>query len=94
MDAYLTDKDGNGTSVMYNVHSLYATLETMATQKYLLSKFTNRTFVLSRGSFVGHGKYGTMWTGDTESSFEHLRLSQSSLMTMSIMGLPFVGADI
>ena len=64
MDAYFTDKDENGTFAMYNVHSLYATLETMATQKYLQSKFTNRTFVLSRGSFVGHGKYGTMWTGD------------------------------
>ena len=35
MDAYFTDKFGNETSVMYNVHSLYGTLETMATQKYL-----------------------------------------------------------
>ena len=94
MDAYLTDKSGNGTSVMYNVHNLYGTLETMATQKYLMSKSTNRAFILSRDSFVGHGKYGTIWTGDNDSTFEHLKHSFSSIMTMSMMGLPFIGADV
>lgn len=94
MDAYLTDKDGNGNSVMYNVHSLYGTLETIATHKFLSSNTPNRTFILSRDSFVGHGQYGTIWTGDNDSTFEHLKHSFSSIMTMNMMGLPFIGADI
>ena len=37
MDIYFTDKSENGFSVMNNVHSLYGTIETIATQ-YIYSQ--------------------------------------------------------
>lgn len=94
MDAYFHDENNEGTYVMYNIHNLYGTLETMATHDYLASKNSNRPLIISRDSFVGHGQYGSIWTGDNDASQEHMQLSINQIMNFNMFGMPFVGGDI
>lgn len=94
MDAYHYDADENGTFVMYNIHNLYGTLETKATSNYLKSKDSKRQLIISRDSFVGHGQYGSIWTGDNDASQEHMQLSINQIMNFNMFGMPFVGGDI
>lgn len=53
-----------------------------------------RPFVLSRSGFVGIQRYAAVWTGDNESSWEHLRLSVSMTLNLGLSGVAFVGPDI
>ena len=96
MDAYHYGSNDNDTFVQYNTHNLFATQETMATAEYLKGPGDNKKkpFIISRDSFVGHGQYGSIWTGDNVASVEDLKLSINQIMLFNIFGIPFVGADI
>ena len=94
MDSYFHDKEENGTFTMYNIHNMYATLETMATHNYLKGRDNKRQLIISRDSFVGHGKYGSIWTGDNDSNERDMELSINQIMNFNQFGIPFVGGDI
>jgi alpha-glucosidase (family GH31 glycosyl hydrolase) len=94
MDGYFHDDNENGTFVMYNIHNMYGTLETIASYNYLKSRDNRRSLIISRDSFVGHGKYGSIWTGDNDASQEHMQLSINQIMNFNQFGMPFVGGDI
>jgi len=49
---------------------------------------------LSRAFFAGSQKFGAIWTGDNEASWEHARSSIPLLLSISLAGLPFCGADV
>ena len=51
----------------------------------------DRPFVLSRSFFAGSQRSGPIWTGDNAATWEHLRLSVPTLLSISIAGLPFAG---
>jgi alpha 1,3-glucosidase len=53
-----------------------------------------RPFVLSRSFYVGSQRYGAIWTGDNRATWEHLQSSIRMLLSLSMSGLPFVGADV
>ncbi|MFB0562103.1 MAG: glycoside hydrolase family 31 protein [Candidatus Lokiarchaeia archaeon] len=53
-----------------------------------------RPFILSRAAFSGIQRYAAVWTGDNESSWEHLRLTIPMCLNIGISGEPFVGVDI
>ncbi|MFY9554837.1 MAG: glycoside hydrolase family 31 protein [Blastocatellia bacterium] len=53
-----------------------------------------RPFVLTRAGFAGVQRYAAVWTGDNVSSWEHLALSIPMLTSLSVSGVPFVGADV
>ena len=53
-----------------------------------------RPFVLSRSFFAGSQRYGAVWTGDNTADWGHLRMSVPMLLSLSVSGLPFVGADV
>ena len=79
----------------YDVHNLYGWSETRATRAALRSLAPrNRTFVLTRSTFVGSGRWAAHWTGDVQSSWEHLLVSVSGILNMNLLGIPLVGADI
>lgn len=78
----------------YDVHSLYALTESMATHKAVQKILKKRAFVLSRSSYASSGRYAAHWTGDNNSSWEHLRDSIIGLLEFNWFGIPFVGADI
>ncbi|TYZ62954.1 hypothetical protein PybrP1_008092 [[Pythium] brassicae (nom. inval.)] len=53
-----------------------------------------RPFVLSRAFFAGSQRYGAIWTGDNTADWGHLKYATKMLLSMSVAGLSFVGADV
>jgi len=67
----------------------------MATFEALQRKQPNvRPFVLGRAFYLGSNRYGTIWTGDNSASWEHLAASLTMVLSVSIGGFSFCGADI
>ncbi|XP_038066335.1 neutral alpha-glucosidase AB-like isoform X2 [Patiria miniata] len=79
-----------------DVHNLYGLYVHMATVdgQHKRSNGKERSFVLSRAFFTGSQKYGAIWTGDNEASWEHLKISMPMLLSISVAGIPFIGADV
>eukprot|EP00211_Chloroparvula_japonica_P004983 CAMPEP_0119120432 /NCGR_PEP_ID=MMETSP1310-20130426/1470_1 /TAXON_ID=464262 /ORGANISM="Genus nov. species nov., Strain RCC2339" /LENGTH=911 /DNA_ID=CAMNT_0007109909 /DNA_START=1 /DNA_END=2736 /DNA_ORIENTATION=- len=80
-----------------DVHNLYGYLNHKATADGLVRRDAaqnRRPFVLSRSFFAGSQRWGAIWTGDNEGSWDHLRAAQPMLLSLSVAGLPFVGADV
>ncbi|CDW51930.1 Glyco hydro 31 and Gal mutarotas 2 domain contain ing protein [Trichuris trichiura] len=78
------------------VHNAFALLNNMATYKGLVdrSKGKKRPFVLTRGFFIGTQRYAAVWTGDNTAEWSHMKISTPMVLTLSITGMPFVGADV
>jgi alpha-glucosidase len=53
-----------------------------------------RPYVITRAAYAGIQRYSTMWTGDTNSTWEALALSVPMFQTLGLSGESFVGADI
>ena len=83
---------GNITNL--NVRAAYGHMMTKATFDYLLDAGHALPFVLTRGNFFGTGKYGNHWTGDNWANWTWMRLTIPKIMTMNMLGIPFVGGDI
>ena len=82
-----------GNLAEYNVHNFFGFLEAKATYEYLLT-LSNLTFILTRSSAPGSGKFAAHWLGDNGATWEFMRLSISGCMDFSLFGIPMVGADI
>ncbi|ETM00230.1 hypothetical protein L917_03013 [Phytophthora nicotianae] len=59
-----------------------------------LTSDMQRPFVLSRAFSAGSQRYGAIWTGDNTAEWGHLRYATKMLLSMSVAGLTFVGADV
>jgi alpha-glucosidase len=53
-----------------------------------------RPYVITRAGFAGIQRYSTMWTGDTNSTWEALALNVPMFTTLGLSGEPFVGSDV
>nr|XP_054954296.1 neutral alpha-glucosidase C isoform X12 [Pan paniscus] len=78
------------------LHNIYGFYHQMATAEGLIkrSKGKERPFVLTRSFFAGSQKYGAVWTGDNTAEWSNLKISIPMLLTLSITGISFCGADI
>lgn len=78
------------------VHNSYGFFQSMATIDGQLFRSKNRlrTFLLSRSFFVGSQRYASIWTGDNMAEWSHLKATIPMLLSLSIAGLPNVGADV
>ncbi|XP_050655366.1 neutral alpha-glucosidase C isoform X1 [Macaca thibetana thibetana] len=78
------------------LHNIYGFYHQMATAEGLIqrSKGKERPFVLTRSFFAGSQKYGAVWTGDNTAEWSYLKISIPMLLTLSITGISFCGADI
>uniref|UniRef100_A0A158R4R6 Glucosidase II subunit alpha n=1 Tax=Syphacia muris TaxID=451379 RepID=A0A158R4R6_9BILA len=67
-----------------------------ATYKGLLDRTESklRPFLLSRSFFVGSQRTAAIWTGDNKADWTHLKATVPMLLSLSICGIPHVGADI
>ncbi|SHJ70540.1 alpha-glucosidase [Anaerobranca californiensis DSM 14826] len=76
------------------IHNLYGHLMSKSTYEGI-KKFTNkRPFVITRACFSGTQKYSTVWTGDNQSFWEHLRMSIPMLLNLGLSGFSFCGTDV
>ncbi|GAB1290723.1 Maltase-glucoamylase 2, pseudogene [Apodemus speciosus] len=79
----------------YDVHSLYgytmARATNLALENVLSSK---RSFVLSRSTFAGSGKFAGHWLGNNAATWDDLRWSIPSILEFNLFGIPLVGANI
>ncbi|XP_070653444.1 neutral alpha-glucosidase C isoform X4 [Bos indicus] len=78
------------------LHNIYGFYQQMATTEGLIqrSKGKERPFVLTRSFFAGSQKYGAVWTGDNTAEWSHLKISIPMLLTLSVTGISFCGADV
>jgi alpha-glucosidase len=88
------DGDGHpGPHLEY--HNQYGTL--MARSSYEGQRAlrpARRPFVITRAAYTGVQRYSSVWTGDNNSTFTHLRLSLSMVLSLGLTGVPFAGSDI
>ncbi|TNE61233.1 MAG: DUF4968 domain-containing protein [Bacteroidetes bacterium] len=53
-----------------------------------------RPFLLTRASYSGGQRYAAVWTGDNQSSWEHLAIANVQCQRLSISGFSLCGSDI
>uniref|UniRef100_A0A669PNC9 Uncharacterized protein n=1 Tax=Phasianus colchicus TaxID=9054 RepID=A0A669PNC9_PHACC len=78
------------------LHNLYGFYQQMATAEGLIKRSSGkeRPFVLTRSFFAGSQKYGAVWTGDNTAEWGYLKISIPMLLTISMAGISFCGADV
>jgi alpha-glucosidase len=54
----------------------------------------SRPYVITRAAYAGIQRYATMWTGDTNSTWEALALNIPMFTSLGLSGQPFVGSDV
>ncbi|KAL0212503.1 hypothetical protein RCL1_006129 [Eukaryota sp. TZLM3-RCL] len=88
--------DGKVEVAHRDVHNLYGFLMHKSTRKGHLKYNSNiRPFVLTRSFFAGSSSTGVaVWTGDNTANWDHLKASIPMLLSLSISGIGFSGADI
>jgi len=83
----------NGKKVKHSmVRNAYPYYQAMATSTGLQK--AGKSFVLSRSGYAGIQKYAGVWTGDSTSSWDQLKLQIQMVLGISISGIPYVGIDI
>ena len=96
MPPTLLHHDAEGRAYEHReLHNMYGLLMTIATQRGQRDAYPERRpFVLTRAFFSGSQRYAAVWTGDNKASWAHLAASTPMLLSLSVAGLPFVGADV
>ena len=88
--------DGEGVPTTFaEVKNVYALLMASATYEGALRAAPDRRpFILTRAGFAGIQRYAAVWTGDAQSTWDHLAMTPAMLAGMSASGVAFVGSDI
>jgi alpha-glucosidase len=75
--------------------NVFALLEARATYEGL-ARLTpdRRPYVITRAAYAGIQRYSTMWTGDSNSTWEALALNVPMFTSLGLSGEPFVGSDV
>ncbi|KAK5886916.1 hypothetical protein CesoFtcFv8_017901 [Champsocephalus esox] len=78
------------------LHNLYGFYQHMATADGLITRSggSERPFVLTRSFFAGSQRFGAVWTGDNVASWDYLKVSVPMLLSLSVAGIAFCGADV
>ena len=96
MPPTLLHHDAEGRSYEHReLHNMYGLLMSMGTMDGQKKAYPERRpFVLTRAFFSGSQRYAAVWTGDNKASWAHLAASTPMLLSLSVAGIPFVGADV
>ncbi|GFP75844.1 glycoside hydrolase family 31 protein [Clostridium fungisolvens] len=76
------------------IHNVYGHLMAKATFEGIKKHSGKRPFVITRAAYAGTQKYSTVWTGDNQSFWDHLRMSIPMLLNLGMSGISFCGADV
>lgn len=94
-DYVVHDWDSAGNSHVGGGHNVYGMLMARATREGLQKQYpAKRPFVMTRAAYAGAQRYASSWTGDNESTWEHLRLSISMTLNCGLSGMAFTGPDV
>lgn len=79
-----------------DVHNLYGMLQHMSTFDGLIERSNGhiRPFILTRSFFAGSQRTSAVWTGDNAAQWSHLKIAVPMLLSLSVTGIGFVGADV
>ena len=76
-------------------HNIYGMENGRATYEGLLKLRPNvRPFVMTRATFAGGQKFAVTWTGDNNSTFDHLKLAVQQMLNLGLSGIAWSGADV
>uniref|UniRef100_A0A8C0ZWV6 Sucrase-isomaltase, intestinal n=1 Tax=Castor canadensis TaxID=51338 RepID=A0A8C0ZWV6_CASCN len=79
----------------YDVHNLYGYSMAISTAEAIKTVFPNmRSFILTRSTFAGSGKFAAHWLGDNTATWNDLHWSIPGMLEFNLFGIPMVGADI
>ena len=53
-----------------------------------------RGFIIARGGYAGLQRYAGVWTGDSTSSWDHLKMNIPLVLNLGLSGVPIAGSDI
>ena len=77
------------------IHNIFGMQNSRCTDEGLLAlKPDQRPFVMTRATYAGGQRYAATWTGDNSSTWNHMRISVSQLLSMGVSGYTMVGDDI
>lgn len=79
-----------------DIHNAYGLLQVDATYNGQIKRSNGelRPFILSRSFYSGIQRVGAVWTGDNFAQWSHLKMSIPMLLSLSVAGVQFVGADV
>jgi alpha-glucosidase len=90
----ISDDEGEKSSHAKN-RNVFALLMARATYEGLQRlRPDRRPYVITRAAYAGIQRYSTMWTGDTNSTWDSLALNIPMFTTLGLSGEPFVGSDV
>nr|WP_316640525.1 TIM-barrel domain-containing protein [uncultured Roseateles sp.] len=79
----------------YASRNVYALLEVAALHEALAEAQPGlRPFIVSRSGFAGMQRYAANWSGDTDSTFDSLRVQVQIAASMGLSGQNLFGADV
>ncbi|KAK6017773.1 glycosyl hydrolase, family 31 [Ostertagia ostertagi] len=90
----------SGAEVTYEqgrmLHNMYGFLQHSSTFEGQLQRTggKDRPFILTRSGFIGTQRTAAIWTGDNTAEWGHLAIAAPMLLSLSVSGVPFVGADV
>ena len=87
----------NGVTYVPNAafHNAYALLLLQATYEGLNKLRPDiRNFIIARGGYAGLQRYAALWTGDSASSWDFLRINIPEVLNLGLSGVPISGCDI
>jgi alpha-glucosidase len=93
LDVVSYDEGENSTHAKNR--NVFALTEARATYEGLERLQPNkRPYVITRAGYAGIQRYSTMWTGDSNSTWDALALNVPMFTTLGLSGQPFVGSDV
>jgi len=87
----------NGTTYVPNakMHNAYVLLLLQATWEGInILRPDKRNFIIARGGYAGMQRYAGLWTGDSASSWDFLRINIPEVLNLGLSGIPISGCDI
>jgi alpha-glucosidase len=77
------------------MHNAYVQLLLNATTAGLAQlRPTQRNFIIARGGYAGMQRYAALWTGDSASSWNFLRVNLPEVLNLGLSGIAISGCDI
>ncbi|TMS36684.1 hypothetical protein L596_003786 [Steinernema carpocapsae] len=79
-----------------DIHNMYGFYQHSSTYRgqQMRNDDKLRPFVLTRSFFAGSQRTAAVWTGDNLADWGHLKSSVPMLLSLSVSGIPHVGADV